>query len=173
MSGKPCRCPTRKEGAQRKVSKKVKPDVATDDAVANSQNDIAAIILPSCHNDATLLLNTDVVTALPTHAQRVHVCLQQCTQCAHTCFVFRRRRQLRLHPVFLRRLHHRLAPQQARPSTPPSLPSNFLRSTVGLTSEDESPVGRTAPMLTLDLCPTAGRWRGAGRVREARRGRAL
>jgi len=35
------------------------------------------------------------------------------------------------------------------------LPPNFLRSTVGFTSEDESPVGRTAPMLTLDLCPTA------------------
>jgi len=47
----------------------------------------------------------------------------------------------------------------ARPSigtsAPPSLTPNFLRSTVRLTSEDESPVGRTAPMLTLDLCPTA------------------
>ena len=109
-----------------------------------------------------MLLNTDVATALSTHAQRVHACLQQCTQCtqcAHTCFVFpfvfRRRRQLRLHPVFLRRFHHRLAPQQARPSAPPSLSPNFLRSTIRLTSEDESPVGRTAPMLTLDLCPTA------------------
>jgi len=37
MSSKPCRCPTRKEGAQRKVSTKVKPDVATEDAAANSQ----------------------------------------------------------------------------------------------------------------------------------------